>query len=352
MTNAQIKVPLTPMLKVVFANKDQLKKAAKSNPGSLNNLGTWNPGTSARAVIALLKLTSILCKISNDYGDQVQEQIKASTTIAKATGQAQINAGEAQYNEALTQGIIGAVSGGLSAIGTIAMGVRGFNSNEIEGLENEEQGLQSYSERLQSEIDLGENAGVTELNPEQETQLQKHLDAIEEKSSEELRKMGKTKKEFLKKNPQSNKEQISVKNEELIQEQTSFENSEFENDAKAIKDASREQKIALKKAIDERLENAQKEKQRLMNDSSSKMQSTNTVIQGAQSAMTGVGSAASAGFKQQQAKYQKDQTLDQNAEGLINGILSSNRNDEDKYFQNATDVNQVINAIRQANQIN
>lgn len=354
MQNAQIKVPLTAMAHVVFANKNQLKKAAtESNPSSLNDLGTWNPGTAARAVIALMKLSSILCKISNDFGDQVMEQIKASTTIAKATGQAQINQGEAQYNEALTQGIVTAVGGGLSAIGTLALGMKGFNSDEIEGLENEEQGLKAYSDRIQDELDRGENAGVTQkpLTEEEGTQLEKHLDAIEEKSSKELQEMGKTKKAYLKKNPTAQKEEISAKNNKLIEQQRSIENAEY-SDAEAIKKASTEQRESLKEAIDKRLKKVQEQRQSFMSDSASKMQTANTIIQGAQSAFNGSATAATAGFKMDQAKAQKDQTLDQNSEGLINGILSQNRSDVNQYYRDATAVNQVIDAIRRANQIN
>lgn len=352
-TNTQVKVPMTAMPKVVFANKDQLKKAAKSNPGSLNNLGTWNPGTSARAIIALLKLTSILCKISNDYGDQVMKQIQASTTIAKATGQAQVNAGEAQYNEAFTQGIISAVGGGLSAIATIAVTVNGFNSGEIKGLESEEQGLQTYSERLNNRIEEeGANPTYTEKEPEEQAELEKHLKAIEEKPSDELRKLGETRRQYLKKNPQITKEQISAKNEELVNQEKSLEESQYESDDQAIKQTSVEEATKLKDAVEERLKKVREQKNALIGDSQSKSQAANNVIQGTQQAFSGFGTVASAHFKTQAAEYQKDLTLDQNADSLIYGILNQNRSDADKYFQNATEVNQVINAIRQANQIN
>lgn len=342
--HTQVPVPLKAMPKVVFAKKEQLKKAMKRNPGSLNNLGIWNSGTSARAVIALLKLTSVLCQISNDYGDQVQEEIKAVTTIADATGETQIAQGEDEFKAMLSQGVT-SIIGGVATIGISLLSAGTFNKSETEQLEQEELGTKVYSDKIEEYLGRDRRAGLSDRRAEQgevdpET-MEDHYTAIKDKDSEALRKLGQKKME---------RQKLSQETDSLLSDERSLEESI--DDDSAIKVADSEKLKEMKKAYDEKLKDIRERRRNLELDSQNKLSKLENFTRAAGETINGIGTTAAANFQLEKAKDQAEETRERADLQMIEGILGQNRGDQDKYFQSALEVNQVINAIRQANQIN
>ncbi|MCB1115725.1 MAG: hypothetical protein KDK71_04570 [Chlamydiia bacterium] len=355
MTQSQQMPASNPM---VFMQTPAAKKDAKKTSqsfGGFNNLGVWNPGTSARAVVALMALIRVLAEISVTYGDQVQEQIKAVNAIASAQANSQIAQGQDEFNSMLTQGVSG-IAGGLISIGGSAFAtIKGFNESEIEEADNEEKGLKIYSERVNARVKEFEGKATAGDIPGENYNVDDHIDSIKDKTSEELQQMAKDKEAFEKKQNEALENDAQGQNarerKAFIDEKYSMEGS-TKSDGEIIKNLDKPRATKLKEAIDKKLEEVRKRKTQLQSEAANKTQGINNILQGITSLTSGTGNAIAAGFQKDKAEHQADQSREEAGLRLIEGILGQNRSDADKYFQNSLEVNQVINAIRQANQIN
>ncbi|MCB1115722.1 MAG: hypothetical protein KDK71_04555 [Chlamydiia bacterium] len=337
-----------PVMQAPTSKKEAGK--SESNPGNLNNLGTWNPGTSARAVVALMALIRILAQISVTYGDQVQEQVKAVKAISIAQANSQIAQGEDEFHSMLTQGISGITGGALSIGGSAFATFKGFNSSEIKAADNEEKGLKVYSEKVNKRVEEAPPAEIGDLGGSNNN-LDEHIEKIKKMSSKDLVEVGKESKEFDKQENKKLKKNKNYTKKTFVNSRSSFEGNSL-SDEQAINNLDKTRAQNLKEAIDKRLDEVQKKKSQLQSDSANKAQGVNNIIQGVSSLSSGIGNAIAAGFQKDKAGHQADQSLEEAGLRLIEGILGQNRSDADKYLQNSLEVNQVINAIRQANQIN
>lgn len=307
----------------------QTPKGGTSTGGAIGGTGTFDPGTSAVTINALLDLMAVFSEVASILEKQEYQQAEKQATMAKSLANFNDQVGKQMFTDAMLQGFAQIASGGIT-LGAAATALKSPAGQEENSANLK--GAREYQNVTKEQEPLGENLSDIKKDDPIYNRIGKREVIGGKEMDERLQKL-KDKSSFAKKNAKGKFEAQKMTDQE-------------KETISILKDSER---ADLQSAIDAKVKSFEDQDRTFANTQASNMSTRTNVGQALGQVTSGSLFAGSAEAKKEQQEYQGQIAAENVALQASQGASSQFRQTADSKMNEVSQEAQNMAAISNAN---